>query len=92
MPRRKRACPTLLSVGSKQIEFFGESDMIYETVANRRDDGGSRSYLAAPQRLGNILHTTHGNTCEAHLDESFFHAALPAAIPFNNSSFKRDTP
>ena len=46
-------------------------------------DGSGRN-LAAPQRLGDVLHTAHGNACQIHLDERFLHAALPAAIPFDD--------
>lgn len=46
--------------------------------------------MAAPQSLGNILHAPDGYACQIHLNESFFHAALPAAIPLNNGGFKRD--
>ena len=28
--------------------------------------------------------TAHGNACQIHLDERFLHAALPAAIPFDD--------
>ena len=50
-------------------------------------DGGG-GLFASPQGLRNILHTPHGHACQIHLHESFFHAALPAAIPLNDSSFK----
>jgi len=46
-------------------------------------DGGRRD-LAAPQRLGDVLHTAHGDACQVHLDEGFLHAALPAAIPLDD--------
>ncbi len=51
-------------------------------------DGGGRN-LAAPQRLGDVLHTAHGDTRQVHLDEGFLHAALPAAIPLDDGSFER---
>ena len=51
-------------------------------------DGGRRD-LAAPQRLGDVLHTAHRNACQVHLDEGFLHAALPAAIPLDDGSFER---
>src|SRR5699024_4821103 len=53
-------------------------------------DGGRR-HLAAPQRLGNVLHAPDGYACQVHLNESFFHTALPTAIPLNNGGFKRDS-
>lgn len=53
-------------------------------------DGGRR-HLAAPQSLGNVFHASDRYPCQVHLYESFFHAALPAAIPFNNSSLKGDS-
>ena len=46
-------------------------------------DGGRRN-LAAPQCLGDILHTAHGNACQIHLNERLLHAALPAAIPLDD--------
>ena len=52
-------------------------------------DGGRR-HLAAPQSLGNILHAPDGYACQVHLNEGFFHAALPAAIPLNDGGFKGD--
>src|SRR5699024_3893786 len=52
-------------------------------------DGGGRDF-AAPQGLGDVLHTPDGYTRQVHLNESLFHAALPAAIPLNDGSFKRD--
>ena len=50
-------------------------------------DGGRR-HLAAPQGLGNIFHAPDGYACQIHLNESFFYAALPAAIPLNDSGLK----
>ena len=50
-------------------------------------DGGGRD-LAAPQGLGDVLHTPDGYTCQVHFNKSLFHTALPAAIPFNDGSFK----
>ena len=49
-----------------------------------------RRYLAAPQRLRDILYTPDRYACQIHLNESFFHTALPAAVPLDNSSFKGD--
>ena len=46
-------------------------------------DGSGRD-LAAPQCLGDVLHTAHGNACQVHLDEGLLHAALPAAIPLDD--------
>lgn len=37
-------------------------------------DGSGRN-LAAPQGLGDVLHTAHGNACQVHLDEGLLHAA-----------------
>ena len=50
-------------------------------------DGGGRD-LAAPKGLGNILHTPDGYAGQIHLNERFFHAALPPAVPLNNSGLK----
>ena len=52
-------------------------------------DGGRR-HLAAPQSLRNILHTPDGYSCQVHLNESFFHTALPTAIPLNDGGLKGD--
>lgn len=46
-------------------------------------DGGGRN-LAAPQALGDVLRTAHGNACQVHLDERCRHAALPATIPLDD--------
>ena len=51
-------------------------------------DGGGRD-LAAPQCLGDVLHTAHGNASQVHLDERFLHAALPATIPLDDGSLER---
>ena len=53
-------------------------------------DGSGRN-LAAPQGLGDVLHTAHGNACQIHLDEGLLHAALPAAIPFDDGSLEGHT-
>ena len=53
-------------------------------------DGGGRD-LAAPQSLGDVLHTPDGYTGQVHLNKSFFHTALPVAIPLNNGSLKGDS-
>jgi len=52
-------------------------------------DGGWR-YLAAPQSLGNVLYTPDGYACQVHLNECFFYAAFPAAIPLNDGGLKGD--
>ncbi len=51
-------------------------------------DGG-RGDLAAPQGLGDILHSADGRTGQIHLNERFLHAAFPAAIAFNDGCLKR---
>ena len=53
-------------------------------------DGGWRN-LAAPEGLGDVLHTPDRYAGQVHLNESLFHAALPAAIPFNDGSLKGDS-
>ena len=53
-------------------------------------DCGGRD-LAAPQGLGDVLHTPDGYTCKVHFNKSLFHTALPAAIPLNDGSFKGDS-
>jgi len=52
-------------------------------------DGGGRD-LTAPESLGNILYTPDGYASQVHLNESLFHATLPAAIPLNDGSLKGD--
>ena len=53
-------------------------------------DGSGRD-LAASQRLGDVLHTAHGNARQVHLDEGFLHAAFPAAMP-PGVAVSKDTP
>ena len=50
-------------------------------------DGGGRD-LAAPQCLGDVLHTAHGDACQIHLNERLLHAALPAAIPLDDGGLE----
>ena len=50
-------------------------------------DGGGRD-LAAPESLGDVLHTPDGYACQVHLNESLFHTALPAPIPLDNGGLK----
>src|SRR5699024_2121462 len=52
-------------------------------------DGGC-GYLAAPQSLGNVLHTAHGYTSQVHLDKGFLHAALPAAVTLDDGGLEGD--
>ena len=51
---------------------------------------GRRRNLAAPEGLSNILHTPDRYAGQVHFNKSLFYAALPAAIPLNNSSLKGD--
>ena len=44
--------------------------------------------LAAPQCLGDVLHTAHGDARQVHLDEGLLHAALPAAIPLDDGGLE----
>ena len=53
-------------------------------------DGGGRD-LAAPESLGDVLHTPDGYAGQVHLSESLFPTALPAAIPLNDGSLKGDS-
>ncbi len=53
-------------------------------------DGGWRN-LAAPEGLGDVLHTPDGYASQVHFNKSLFHAALPAAIPLNDGSLKGDS-
>ena len=50
-------------------------------------DGGGRD-LAAPQRLGDVLHAAYGNARQVHLDEGLLHAAFPAAIPLDDGGLE----
>ena len=50
-------------------------------------DGGRRD-LAAPQRLGDVLHAAYGDARQVHLDEGLLHAARPAAIPFDDGGLE----
>ena len=52
-------------------------------------DCGGRD-LAAPESLGDVLHTPDGYAGQIHLNEGLFHTAFPAAIPLNDSSLKRN--
>ena len=49
---------------------------------------GSGRHLAAPQCLRDVLHPAHGDTRQVHLDEGLLHAALPAAISFDDGRLK----
>ena len=53
-------------------------------------DGRGRE-LAAPESLGDALHTPDRYPCQVHLNEGLFHTALPAAITINDSWLKRDS-
>lgn len=50
-------------------------------------DGSGRN-LAAPQRLGDVLHPAHGNACQVHLDEGLLYTALTAAIPLDDGDLE----
>ena len=50
-------------------------------------DGGWRDF-AAPQGSGVVLCPAHGDACQVHLNERFLHAALPTAIPLDDSRLK----
>src|SRR5699024_9250842 len=51
-------------------------------------DGGWR-YFTAPKRFCDVLHTPDGYSGQVHLNEGFFHTALPTAIPLNDSGLDR---
>ena len=72
------------------MQMFGVGPTLGPQLMAEIGDGGGRD-LAAPQGLGDVLHTPDGYTGQVHLNESLFHAALPAAIPLNNGSFKGDS-
>ena len=52
-------------------------------------NGGGR-YFATTEGLSNALQTPDGYACRVYLNESRFHATLPAAVPLNNGGLKRD--
>ena len=52
-------------------------------------DGGGR-YLVAPQGLGDVLHPTHRDAGQIHLNERFLNTALTTAVPLNDGCLKRD--
>ena len=68
-------------------EDTGSVSYTHLDVYKRQADGRWR-HLAAPQSLRNILHTPDGYACQVHLHESFFHTALPTAIPLNDGGLK----
>ena len=51
---------------------------------------GCRRYLAAPQRLGNVLHAPDRYSSQIHFNEGLFHTALTSAVPLNNCRLKGD--
>src|SRR5574344_3006721 len=53
-------------------------------------DGGG-GYFAPPESLCDVLHTAHGDASQIHLNECFFYAAFPAAIPLNDGGLERDS-
>ena len=64
-------------------------DMDVRFLVQFADGGGG--YLAAPQSLCDVLHTAHGDAGQIHLNECFFNAAFPAAIPLNDGGLERDS-
>lgn len=54
-------------------------------------NGEGRGF-AAPQRFCNGIHTLDRYACQVHLNKSFLHAALPAAVPLNDGGLKGDSP
>ena len=69
---------------------FRQSSMLDVSLLVQLADRCGR-HLAATQSFGNILHPAHLGTSQVYLDQRLFHAAFPAAISLDDSSFKRDT-
>ena len=46
------------------------------------------AHARAPQRLGDVLHPTHRNARQIHLDQRFLDRALPPAIAFDDRRLK----
>ena len=51
---------------------------------------GRWRHLAAPQGLGDVLHTPDRHAGQVHLNEGLFHTAFTTAIPLNDGSLKGD--
>ena len=69
---------TVAPIFDVDIGFFGQLT-----------NGGWRNF-AVPQGFCDVLHAPHRYFGKVHLNKSFFHAALTASIPLNNSSLKRN--
>ena len=44
--------------------------------------------FGSPQRLGNVLHSTHGHACQIHFYQRLFHGCFAAFVAFYDSCFK----
>ena len=75
-PKTSRKPSSFTAIATKDVGFLVQLA-----------DGGGRD-LAAPQRLGDVLHPAHGNAYQIHLNVGFLHAALPAAIPLDDGGFE----
>lgn len=51
---------------------------------------GTRRNLGAPEWFGDVLDTANRDTCQVHLDQSFFYAALAATVALDDGCLERD--
>ena len=52
---------------------------------------GRSGHLAAPEGLGDVLYPADRYTGQVHLDEGFFHTALPAAVTLDDGCLEGNT-
>jgi hypothetical protein len=48
----------------------------------------ARAHPRAPQRFSDVLHASHRDARQIHLDQCLLHRALPAAVPLNDRSLE----
>src|ERR1700760_2880250 len=48
----------------------------------------ARAHPCAPQRFSDVLHASHRDARQIHLDQRLLHRALPAPVPLNDRSLK----
>ena len=48
-------------------------------------------YFGSPEGFCNVFYTSYRNTCQIYFNQGFFYGSFPAAVAFNNGSFKRNT-
>src|SRR6185436_15054507 len=52
----------------------------------------ARAHPRAPQSFSDVLHASHRDSRQIHLDQCLLHRALPAAVPLNDRSLEGLTP